>query len=263
MRRFMLLCLMLSLVSTACTKPQDGSGGAKVEGEQSLCGGNPRITGGHACADPGSSPVVLLVLADQNGQNFAICSGTLLTSDTILTAAHCVDRSAGIYKVYVDRSGELDLVPATATFKHPGWTGQAGNPNDVGIVKVAQPIATRSTAAILISSSPQINEDIYAYGYGIDENGDYQVLKEGHMKVSFFAENLIFAEYDRTKSSICSGDSGGPVTAVRGGGPAIIGINSAVAGETCLDGSIAAFADIAYESNLDFIMQHVPDVETR
>lgn len=254
----LLVCFGIATLSLGCTKGGDKSSDVPIKA--GLCDSGQKVSNGKECSTPGTSPVVMLVLADSSGKAFAMCSGTLITSQAVLTAAHCVDSRLGVSQVYVDRDGTLNLVPASSLHQHPGWSGFAGNPNDIGIVKLSEPILNRPTVPLLLSSDVAAGSNIGIYGYGLNENDEAGTLREGRMVVDRLEQNLIVAEFDRTKMSICSGDSGGPATLNSNGFTGIIAVNSAGSADGCLEGSLAAFASVQYQPNLDFITEQVPDV---
>jgi secreted trypsin-like serine protease len=80
------------------------------------------------------------------------CSGTLITSTVVLTAAHCTDHSTDVYVTF-DNPGTADPLSNPATlpryihgtaFTHPGWTGQLqlNGLKDTGVVILDDPATT-------------------------------------------------------------------------------------------------------------------------
>ena len=88
--KFLALALLVSLV--ACTKGGDDDDDDDSSGPRtnacSVLGLNARIINGTECSTS-NSPVVELEMVDTFGQ-VALCSGTMITKDDVLFAAHCL-----------------------------------------------------------------------------------------------------------------------------------------------------------------------------
>lgn len=254
--------LLITLCLSACTKDNKSSSGNT--GDRSLCSNQTKVSNGSTCSSPEQSAVVMLGLTDQSGQLSGLCSGTLITPTEVLTAAHCLDKRLGIYDVYVDATGNYDFVKASEKHIHPNWLRYPGDAHDIGVVKLSSAINTRQTASLLISKDVNVGDKVDIYGYGLDEKDNAGRLKTGQMKISEIAFNgALYAEYNDTGMSICSGDSGGPVTAIGNDGVGIVGVNSAGSAEGCLKNSVALFVTTQDSSNLSFITDMIPQARAR
>lgn len=262
-RLIVLLAFCLSF--TACTKDSsdDGSSSNNSDTARSFCDSNNRITNGQICSDSSRSPVVLLALADSSGELTSLCSGSLITPSYVLTAAHCLDKRLGVSEVFVDENGQFDFIPAVEVHIHPNWVRIPGDPNDVGIVKLERPINGRDIAPLLLSKNINPGDMVDIYGYGLDENDESGILRQGRMKIDLIdTKGNLLAKYDDTGMNICSGDSGGPVAAPGNSGLGILGVNSAGSAFGCTEGSQALFVGVQGGANLDFITSIVPQIRT-
>jgi hypothetical protein len=80
-----------------------GGGGGGTGGSTAACGElGIKVFGGAECDGQASNnPVVAILPADQQGNPLGVCTGTLVTVDDILTAAHCLEipGTAGVFAV--------------------------------------------------------------------------------------------------------------------------------------------------------------------
>ena len=115
----------------------------------------------------------------------ALCTGTFIADDTVLTAAHCTmgsstvdpttgavsDLSLTILRLVKETPKTMAKVASsTAVFRNPLWDGaekqRAVNPYDLGIVKF--PSGTSSAVAQMASSSPSVGSPLTIVGYGLN-----------------------------------------------------------------------------------------------
>lgn len=157
--RFVMLCLLLvTSVSHATTK---------------IINGTPAV--------PGQFPFFVGLTAPESGEYGDYwCGGTLISADTILTAAHCVDNEDYHFVAHIGMMQKLPLVatesiPVKQIIVHPDW--MPSDPaktglNDIALLKLATPAKT-TDYALLDEINTDIGATVTTAGMGLDENNNY------------------------------------------------------------------------------------------
>ena len=238
-----------------------GGGGGSESGACSALSNASRIAGGDSCYE-GQANVAVVFAESAAGE--ASCTGSYISRTAILTAAHCflgrptqvtVASSGGI------REGAQYII-------HPAFNGAPGSPFDMAIVKVNEPIPG-GPLPLLLSTDPNIGDEVVAYGYGLDQNGRQFIERIEANEAPLKATYSTYAGYrsgvvtilSSGSGSPCPGDSGGPVVARNVNGDyGIIGITIAGPnGCSAQVGRPVALASVKSRGAIDFISTHVPD----
>lgn len=200
--------------------------------------------------DPDATRSVLLIWEDKNGEQH-LCSSSLIDSQTLLTAAHCVNEAVKMQAVfYTDvtcSSGykrTQHAIPVDKMIFHTDYksvssdTGVLDENPDLGLVHLSRP-APANFRIYRITKAPEAitTENLYIYGYGITGtfNHDSLLLRKGVVKrknsaddnAAFFLNNGLFFR-QKDSSGVCSGDSGGAVLMDDNGELVIASVNSEV-----------------------------------
>jgi secreted trypsin-like serine protease len=176
-----------------------------------------------------------------------ICTGSLITSDKILTAAHCV-LDEGFYFVKLAANtieDESPLLEVNAAWRNPRYSAKK-IVNDIGILKLTKPVTDVAPIALPTTSmSAKINKlkKYTLYGWGVDQNGDDATFlktasianqdaaaKKSMSKYGYSSTTMLAAgnyiKSEKIYAGACNGDSGGPLTSVVDGIEVIIGVTS-------------------------------------
>lgn len=157
----------------------------------------------------------------------ASCTGTLVASNVVLSAAHCFDFASGVREV---GAFVVDLPAGSRSFASAEVVvfGDETGSRDLALVRLAEEVpATVARPAALASLAPLTRARVTMFGYGctsrpipIAPSVSGNIVTSGQAgdkrKVSF--------PWGTVTRSACPGDSGGPV--IDGAG-AIVGVTSA------------------------------------
>ena len=224
----------------------------------SMSGSSIAIYNGAECTVE-RSPVVKLNMRSAINTAIGSCSGTIIGPRAVLTAAHCLDEDVATVLVWLGEAGSPQYV-AESFVHYPGFAfGQSGL--DVGVVFLSEDLP-RTPVPILTSRPGVLGETAIIAGFGRSENSETSKLRAGSTTVAGVTATYLESLYAPPSSSICSGDSGGPIFLSQGGAWIIAGISSATTGSACNEGT-NFYQAVVNASVRDFIVQLVPAVGQR
>lgn len=214
--------ILLSTTLVACGGGGGGEGGSSdnVDPCSVLKSFSFKVAGGQSCSVPPRS--VAIVASDQG-----YCTGTFITSNHVLTAAHCIP-DAG--EVVIGARGYRGNVIKAVT--HPLYNGSVNSPFDVAVVTVRQP-TDAPPVPLLLSQSVKDGDSVVVYGYGVDQEGLDIVsrveqgglpLKATTLDIVGVEPGTVTSQSDGTGDS-CQGDSGGALLLNNEGGePGVVAL---------------------------------------
>jgi secreted trypsin-like serine protease len=221
-----------------------------------------KIANGTDCSDLNKSPVVIVIknLADGSA---GICSGTMISANKVLTAAHCLEDAVNIDVILGVSASKQAYITSNSWQIHPNFARSSNGilSNDVGVINVPVPLPL-PTVPVLSSSAPQVGQKAVIFGYGSTGTADdYGQLRSGVMKIAAVDAGRIFANYEGGTSNVCSGDSGGPLLLQIGNQLTIGGTTSYGDSRTCSVGEQSVFMNLQSPSIQSFLRSAAPDAK--
>jgi len=207
-----------------------------------------RIVGGQDASAPYEYFTMLLDQTD-DGIFWAGCGATLIASDILLTAGHCVyGREDKINIAYISAFapwfGNLGHNKAVKTITehiiHPGYKNQQKPTHDMAILKLSDPV----TDLLRPIKLPETDSDQYAsngpltiVGFGHTsyplDSSTPQILQEGLVQYESDCSNvaiddtMLCAQGNSFQTDACQGDSGGPIIQrIQGQEDVLVGVTS-------------------------------------
>ena len=171
--------------------------------------------------------------SDTNEQNCWECSGTLIASRWVATAAHCVvdGNTNGEFYFIVGYSWEqaTDYARIQTTYAHEQYDDQSYI-NDVALLKLSSAITSVSPMPVNTDmvGSNWIGRELQVVGYGITATGasDSGFKRTADMTIAEVYQEIIILEDFQEMQNVCSGDSGGGALYNMDGDWKLVGINS-------------------------------------
>jgi secreted trypsin-like serine protease len=209
---------------------------------------NDYIVGGTpvTITDPIASSTVALVMIDPT-QEVSLCSGSILTDEMIITAAHCVAHPKSVVRIVFGTKFTSDdlknSVQADSFEPHPDYNPakMSQDQNDVGLVFFRGGLPEGYKPAVLLTQANTLAKgtEVELAGYGITQAGTQKgagVLRKAQVEVvnPNFGKTEVILDQSHGEGA-CHGDSGGPAFVRNGATNYLWGITSRAYPNTASD----------------------------
>jgi hypothetical protein len=182
---------------------------------------------GPAREAPEFTPYVVTVLDKSGGGRGggpSFCTASVIASNVVLTAAHCVSNLSNTRVFFRDGHGQLVLFDVASIAVHPEFRPKIGRKQlfsiDLALLRLAEPLPPTFKSIELADSGPvATGQPFRLAGFGrADESvsGTSGVLRAGILIASGPKSPVLvwLTDPDGTGLGGCTGDSGAPVLAI-------------------------------------------------
>jgi Trypsin len=166
------------------------------------------------------------------------CTGIVLGSREVLTAAHCLAAAKDLRVFYRDDAGKQVLLDVQATAAHPRYRADAPTARvvsiDLALIQTQMPLDARFSAASLDEmGAVEVGQPVRIFGYGVTREGEGTsagMLRSALLRARAPLSTVLLWAEDPNDAGAggCTGDSGGPI--LTGDGEKVLAVTTWSAG---------------------------------
>jgi secreted trypsin-like serine protease len=98
------------------------------------------------------------------------CSGALIDSRTVLTAAHCFDPAVNRVSFQTNVSTDPNPIAISSYFTHRSWVSPSGLDNDIAVISLSRPVSN-IRPLLLAPTIPEPGTLLFLVGYAAGGSG--------------------------------------------------------------------------------------------
>jgi secreted trypsin-like serine protease len=158
--------------------------------------------------------------------NHSFCTGTLISDDVVITAAHCrptKKNQIGVYNIHERQFVKYEILSIRI---HEGFGFRELDANDIALINLKTKVLDFDAIVELPSKNLKLTklDSVMVAGYGKPYVGQltHTYLELDNLNFSLSEFSLVHSK----SKGICHGDSGGPAFLIKNGRATVVGIVS-------------------------------------
>ncbi len=251
------MILMGSLLTAACGSVDDTDIGTDVgQVDSPVIGGT---------TDTGDPSIVAIFAHPPNSNSGSLCTGTVIASQTVLTAAHCVDPrvigNGNVFDVYQGTyfgTSSSRLSVSSVAYDTEFDLNHLENGHDIAVITLAKPTSLTpvpfNTQAL---GSANLSTPVRVVGYGASTHRNTGAGTKRTATTRIASIYSLFVKIGTSNQQTCHGDSGGPALQMIDGTERLIGVTSFGSDRSTTNVCFGGGYDTRVDKYVDFIESYL------